>query len=122
DSNYFDLAHLMVQKDRLYYQSERLDLEGLRYIKPGLELGEFKKNRFEPSQSLLMALPVDEFQQVVKITAEEWRQYVHGDVLSTTTAGKGWVAVAVDDTVVGPGKLVQGTVKNFYPKGLRMNF
>lgn len=122
DSNYFDLAHLMVQKDRLYYQSERLDLEGLRYIKPGLELGEFKKNRFEPSQSLLMALPVDEFQQVVKITAEEWRQYVHGDVLSTTTAGKGWIAVAVDDTVVGPGKLVQGTVKNFYPKGLRMNF
>jgi NOL1/NOP2/sun family putative RNA methylase len=119
---YFALDRLMVQKDRLYYQSERLDLTGLRYIKPGLELGEFKKNRFEPSQSLLMALPAKEFKQVVQISAEEWRQYVHGDVLTTSAIGKGWVAVAVDDTVVGPGKLVQGTVKNFYPKGLRMNF
>jgi NOL1/NOP2/sun family putative RNA methylase len=122
DPNYFAQQQLLIQKDRLYYQAVKMDLTGVRYIKPGLELGEFKKNRFEPSQSLLMAVSATDLKQVVKISAEEWQKYVHGDVLTTTQAGKGWVTVAVEDTIVGPGKLVQGTIKNFYPKGLRMNF
>lgn len=118
----FPLNQLLVQKDHLYYQSVIVDLKGLRYIKPGLELGVFKKNRFEPSLSLLMALSADDFKRVVSISSDQWFEYVHGDVLNTTAEGKGWIAVAVEDTIVGPGKLVQGTIKNFYPKGLRMNF
>ena len=99
-----------------------MDLSGLRIVKPGLELGEFKKRRFEPSLGLLMALRKADIQQVVEITPEQWQKYVHGEETATEAAGKGWVALAVDDIIVGPGKLVQGKVKNFYPKGLRINF
>lgn len=120
--DYFEEKHLIVQKDHLYYQTIPVDLSGLRYIKPGLELGTFKKNRFEPNQSLLMALKTTDFKQLAPIAEEDWSKYVHGDVLTTNLSYKGWVAVAVDNTVVGPGKLSQGTIKNFYPKGLRLNF
>jgi NOL1/NOP2/fmu family ribosome biogenesis protein len=34
-------------------------------------------------------------------------------------AGKGWTIVTVDGFPLGWGKLVQGQLKNHYPKGLR---
>ena len=118
----FAKDHLIVHNQRLYYQTVPVDLSGLRIVKPGLELGEFKKRRFEPSLGLLMALQKADIKQVVEITPEQWQKYVHGEEIATEAAGRGWVALAVDDIIVGPGKLVQGKVKNFYPKGLRINF
>ncbi|AEV95294.1 RsmB/NOP family class I SAM-dependent RNA methyltransferase [Pediococcus claussenii] len=122
-SDHIEIKNVFAVGNILYSRNEEIDLSKLRYIKPGWELGAFKKNRFEPSLSLVLALKKDDIKNIVQISADEWKQYVHGDTidLETNQAKNGWVAVCVDDTIVGPAKLVNGTLKNFYPKGLRMN-
>ncbi len=47
----------------VYYMPKQLpDMKGLRFLRSGLFLGEMKKkNRFEPSQSLAMALKKSEY-------------------------------------------------------------
>jgi NOL1/NOP2/fmu family ribosome biogenesis protein len=43
---------------------------------------------------------------------------VAGETMSVP-GNAGWVILTVDEIPVGFGKQVQGTVKNFFPKGLR---
>ena len=51
----FDRSRLIIEKDRLYYINDSMpDISGLRILRKGLFMGELKKNRFEPSQSLAM--------------------------------------------------------------------
>lgn len=47
---------LSLKEDRLYYQPIDYDLRGLKILRAGLFIGQFKKNRFEPAHSLAMAL------------------------------------------------------------------
>lgn len=52
-----DTARLEIRKGQAYYIPEYLDnVRGLAFLRNGLYLGEIKKDRFEPSQSLAMAL------------------------------------------------------------------
>src|SRR5690606_28331577 len=37
------------------------ELAGLRVVRPGLHLGELKKDRFEPNHALALALPAERF-------------------------------------------------------------
>lgn len=96
------------------------DLTNVRVVRGGLELGTFKKNRFEASHSLATALPPTIFQQVVPVSPQEFAAYRHGDTLARPDMiGKRTVLLTLDDKPFALGKLVNGTVKNAYPKGLR---
>lgn len=94
-------------------------LKGLRILRCGLHLGTLLKNRFEPSFALAMALskPAQRYPHI-QITFEQWKKYVNGETFSYD-GNIGWVLLLYKDLTVGFGKLVQNTVKNFYPKGLR---
>ncbi|WP_353990373.1 RsmF rRNA methyltransferase first C-terminal domain-containing protein [Pediococcus argentinicus] len=125
DIDLFPTDNLKVVGEHLYYLNTKINFSKLKYIKPGLDLGIFKKNRFEPSLSLLMCLKKQDLKRAVTISSEQWRDYVHGEVITdinTDLKDNGWVAVCVDQIIVGPAKYVNGTLKNFYPKGLRLNF
>lgn len=118
----FSRERLRVQGPRLYYESETMpDLNGLRVAVPGIWLGTFKTDRFEPAHALALHLRKEQAQNVMDLPAEsrEISAYLRGE--SLTAAGEpGWVLVCVDGYPLGWGKRVQGVVKNHLPQGWRV--
>lgn len=112
-------------KEKLYFiPNSNKNMKGLRLLRTGLLLGEFKKNRFEPSQALAMHLKSDEFKQTIHLDVNDDRviKYLKGetiDVSDIDTKTKGWVLVCVHDFPLGFGKITKGVIKNKYAKGWR---
>lgn len=113
--------HLVKFGDQLYSLPVGMpELTNLQVQTPGLHLGTLKKKRFEPSLALAFSLRPEQMDNRILITTEQWHQYVHGDVLRVASNKKnGWYLLVCDQHTVGFGKMVNGTVKNFFPKGLR---
>ena len=98
------------------------ELKGLQVLRVGIHLGTFKKKRFEPSLALALAVHPDQFTRTYHLTDEEWAQYVHGDTFMVQDRAQypnGWYLLEIGGNGTGFGKLVDGQMKNFYPKGLR---
>ncbi|MDD5949229.1 MAG: RsmF rRNA methyltransferase first C-terminal domain-containing protein, partial [Lachnospiraceae bacterium] len=114
------------------------------FLRNGLYLGEIKKNRFEPSQSFAMALKgpamvsgsrekslgedegLGEYASYVNFdySDERVRRYLCGETVEVDDLSparpKGWQLVCVNGYPLGWGKLVNGTLKNKYHPGWRM--
>lgn len=97
-------------------------VKGLKVLRPGLHLGTMKKNRFEPSHALALAMKPEDCIHTVDLTADsrEIRAYLNGETFPAA-GEKGWYLVTVDGYSIGWGKLAGGILKNHYPKGLRKN-
>ena len=93
------------------------DLQRLKVLRPGLELGTVKKDRFEPAHALALWLRGCKRVQRYAADSEEMARYLHGDVVPSTQ--KGWCLVCADDYAIGWGKGDGNVLKNHYPKGLR---
>ena len=93
------------------------ELQGLRVLRAGLELGTLRKGRFEPAHALAMWL--DGAKNTLSLGADDPAvlRYLHGETLPCAAAG--WTLVQVDGFSLGWGKSSAGTLKNHYPKGLR---
>jgi NOL1/NOP2/sun family putative RNA methylase len=108
-------------KNQLYALPDNcFDFSGIKVVRPGLHLGEFKKNRFEPNHSLALALTEDQVKFTYPITLDDdrWKHYLKGETLPGN-GDRGWVVITIDSFPLGWGKEAKGTIKNFYPKGLR---
>lgn len=98
----------------------------LRYLRTGLYLGEIRKNRFEPSQALAMALSPKTFASCVLLSSKDIRtvKYLKGETIDVAdlkpAKEKGWQLVCVDGFSLGFGKLDRGILKNKYYPGWRM--
>lgn len=122
-----DHSRIMVRDGMVYYLPKCFDRSwNLRYLRTGLLLGEWKKNRFEPSQAAAMALPMKEFSQTVSLSAEDDRtiRYLKGETVFPTpeeSSGlkKGWVLIGVDDYPLGWAKYTGSNFKNKYYPGWR---
>lgn len=118
---------LVMFGDQLYRLPDiDVDLKGIKVQRAGLHIGEFKKQRFEPSHSLALALKYSEAKNVVKLTCDDPQTtgFFNGQsvMLSDVQAAeckKGWALVCVDGYPAGWGKVNGAQVKNHYPKGLR---
>ena len=135
-------AGLTLFGSEVYRVPYSIDLTGLKVLRAGLHLGTVKKNRFEPSHSLALALDAED----VKCRAEAWADdgkkptafgsepdhepgraaaaFLHGESLQTRECGqvtgeKGWCLVTIGGFSAGWGKLAGEQIKNHYPKGLR---
>lgn len=97
------------------------NLAGLKLHKNGLALGTFLKQRFEPAYGLSLAIKNFEKFPTVNLTEADWQAYAHGESF-TCPGHQGFVLLLLDQTVIGLGKHVQGTVKNYLPKGLRLPY
>ena len=122
-----DASRLDIHGERVYYMPEGLPkMNGIRFLRSGLLLGELKKNRFEPSQALAMCLKKEEFANVLDFSIEDSRviKYLKGDTLDvedmTGRKDKGWYLVCVDGYPLGFGKLGNQMLKNKYLPGWRM--
>lgn len=106
---------------QLYFVPEEMpSMKGLKVLRPGLHLGTLKKNRFEPSHSLALALQPEDVSYVYSLSAEDSTAaaYLNGETFFAE-GEKGWYLISVDGYSLGWGKLAGGTMKNHYPKGLR---
>lgn len=120
-------SRLVMFGEQLYRLPDmEVDIKGLKVQRAGLHIGEFKKQRFEPSHSLALALKISEAKNVVKLTCDNPQTigFFNGQsvMLSDEQAAeckKGWALVCVDGYPAGWGKVNGAQVKNHYPKGLR---
>lgn len=118
------LGDFIMFGDSLYnIPSEMLSLNGLKVVRPGLQIGQYKKKRFEPAHALGMALKANEVKNVYNMSEQKASAYIHGEVLQTDDVPdkniKGWVLMQMDSCSLGWGKCNNGMIKNHYPKGLR---
>ena len=93
------------------------DLRKIKVMRPGLELGTVKKDRFEPAHALALWLKDCRCSQSYGAESEEMKAYIHGDVVPSQQ--KGWCLVCADGYSIGWGKGDGRVLKNHYPKGLR---
>ena len=99
---------------------------GITFLRNGLYLGDLKKNRFEPSQPLALALGKGEAEAVISLSVTDSRleRYLKGETLiiepEEAAHPKGWHLLCVEGYPLGFGKLVGQTLKNKYPAGWRV--
>ena len=93
------------------------ELKGLKVLRAGLELGEMKKNRFEPAHAWALWLKTAKNVLDLKEDGEEVRKYLRGETLAGPQ--NGWTLVTVDGLSLGWAKGSGGVLKNHFPKALR---
>lgn len=104
--------------DALYLApTETPALEGLRVLRPGLELGTVQKGRFLPAHALALALSGAARTLDLEPEDPALAAYLRGQTLPGREPG--WTLVLAGGLSIGWGKTAGGTMKNHYPKALR---
>ncbi len=93
------------------------NIDGVKVLRPGLELGEVKKDRFEPAHALALWLKDAANTVDLPWDSPQLAAYLNGQTLPTTV--KGWCLVRTDGYAIGWGKGDGNVLKNHYPKALR---
>ena len=102
----------------LFWAPKQLpDLRRLKVLRPGLELGELKKDRFEPAHALALWLRTAAKTCGFPPQSRELAAYLHGETVPSDQ--RGWCLVLADNYSIGWGKGDGMCLKNHYPKGLR---
>lgn len=111
--------------DKIYYLVDtQRNLSAIRMIRSGLLLGSLKKNRFEPSNALALALKKKEYARVIDFASTDERviKYLKGETIDATdidSANEGYVLICVDGFSLGWGKIQKGLIKNKIEVGFR---
>lgn len=107
--------------ERLYLKPQGIDIDKIKIVRCGLYLGDCRKNRFEPSHALALALSENDFKNYIglELTDSSLKKYLCGDVISCDK--EGWCAVLAGKYPIGWGKSSGGVLKNHFPKKFRLN-
>lgn len=111
-------GRLLAFGQSLFLVPEELpDLRGLKVLRPGLELGQCLKNRFEPAHA--WALWLKEARSVADFPTDspEITAYLRGEPIPGSQTG--WTLITADGLSLGWAKGSGGTLKNHFPKALR---
>lgn len=92
-------------------------IRGIKVLRAGLELGEVKKDRFEPAHALALWLKEAANTEDLQTDSDALRLYMQGQTIPS--AKHGWCLVRADGYSIGWGKGDKTVLKNHYPKGLR---
>ncbi len=113
--------NVIVNGDKVYITPANLDLKGVQTVRSGVFAGTVRNNRFIPEHALfnnvehiaknIIDLPLDD-ERVVK--------FLHGEEIPCDGTLKGYTQVKICGVPCGFGKASNGTLKNHYPKGLRI--
>ncbi len=110
----------MLFGENLYLKPKNIDIDKIKVLRAGLHLGIYRKNRFEPSHALCLALKKEDFKNSINFTCDniQLKNYLMGGMLEYDK--NGWCAVMADGFPIGWGKASQGALKNHFPKHLRL--
>lgn len=111
-------------KNKFYLISDNFPLSRLKNINIlsiGIELGEIKKDRFEPAHYISHSYIGNLFNNKIELNEEDAIKYLKGEVLKTELdIDNGYGVVTYNDISLGLVKITNKTLKNHYPKGLRL--
>ncbi len=117
----FDISRVKKYGDNLIYTHKNAKLPSRHVFSGGVKLGEVSKGRLVPHHQLFKVFGRDFLRRVeLSYTDERCVKYLRGESIYADIQD-GWCAVCVDGYVLGGAKVVDGEVKNHYPKGLRIN-
>jgi len=113
-----------IQRDnRLYFElNHDLNLKGLRTLRSGLLLGEYKNEKFEPSHSLACALKYNQYKNILNFSLNDNRviKYLKCETLDVKDKYvDGIVLVCVNKYPLGFGIVNKGILKNKFPSNNR---
>lgn len=97
-----------------------LKLKKTKILRQGIMCGEIIKNRFEPHHHFYMASDLDDTRKkIVEIDDNESAIFLSGNVINKPCE-KGYTALSYHHHIIGFGKSDGKTIKNKFPKGLRV--
>lgn len=119
-----DMTHLWLQGDHLHaLPAVEIDLSQVKLLRNGLNIGTFKKQRFELDHDLALSLSPADFKVRYEVSAEAYQRYRHGEVLTLPkpyAPQKNFGLLTHQGLGFAIGNFVGTQIKNFYPKGLRI--
>ena len=96
-------------------------LNNINILSMGIELGEIKKDRFEPSHHISHSYIANMFKNKIELDEEDAVKYLKGESLRTEMDIENGYGVAMCNGVaMGLVKITNNILKNHYPKGLRL--
>lgn len=102
----------------LYWAPEEMPgIRGVKVLRPGLELGVLKKDRFEPAHALALWLKDAKRTENLPPEGSAIQAFMRGETIPSPI--RGWTLVQVNRFSIGWGKGDGKVLKNHYPKGLR---
>ncbi|MCR5086256.1 MAG: RsmB/NOP family class I SAM-dependent RNA methyltransferase [Lachnospiraceae bacterium] len=120
----WDNSELVISGERVCMVPRLMpDVSGLRVLRTGWYLGDYRKERFEPSQACAMGLAASEYPNVCNLEADDPNviRYLKCETIETDTAvADGFVLVCVNGFPLGFAKAKDGVLKNRYLSGWRM--
>ena len=106
--------------EQLYLMPKDMpSINKLKVLRAGLHLGTLKKNRFEPSHALALALKREDVKRSMELESGENAAAYLGGMTLNHDGEKGWYLITYKGYSIGWGKLAGQVMKNHYPKGLR---
>ena len=119
----------MMEREKLYLlPEEQVETKGLRVARYGWLLGEFKRERFIPSQAFAMGLKMADFKNVINMpsTSVQVLKFLKGETLNydevtaTGSVTKGFCLFCTEGYPLGFVKVEANLIKNLYPTSWRM--
>ncbi|MDO5564807.1 MAG: RsmF rRNA methyltransferase first C-terminal domain-containing protein [Eubacteriales bacterium] len=114
-----------INKEYLHFLNQNMQI--LRFC---LKLGIIKKDRFEPSYALSHYLNINNVKRYTNLSEEVLKKYLNGQVLkekeeyeiisNESIESNAWILVCFKSIPISFSKNVNGVLKNFHPKGLRL--
>lgn len=120
--NSYDLSNVTSNGDTPVYFTPEFDTKNAKVFSKGVTIGEIRKNYILPHHQFFMAMG-NNFKRKIELASDSdnLKKYLQGEEI-TVQAENGWAAILVDGCTLGGAKIVNGTAKNHYPKGLRLGF
>lgn len=118
-----DPKRLIFNQNHVHYLPVAFSsLPALKLLRSGLHLGEIKKDRFEPSHALAMASQISDWKHNLSFAlgSSQLKAFLAGESFKIATPIQGYVLVCCENVPLGLAKIVDGVLKNHYPKGLRV--
>lgn len=116
-------GHFRQIKDKVYLVPEySFDLKGLKVAREGLLLGDIKKNRFIPAQSMALAIEPHAFKRQIDFDPDstEAIKYLKCESLFVEDKVNGFYIVTTAGYSLGFCKIQNGQLKNLYPASWRL--
>lgn len=119
DGRIYEVGETVYLVPKMFDSDLQTAIDTLKFNTIGVKVGSFLKGRFEPNHSIFMAFS-EQFKNKIELTDAELKKYLHGEELMSSIKSKGYGVVTHNGYVVGGVKIVNGRLKNLYPKGLRI--
>ena len=119
DGRIYEVGETVYLVPKMFDSDLQTAIDTLKFNTIGVKVGSFLKGRFEPNHSIFMAYS-DLFKTKIELTDAELKKYLHGEEIYSNLNVKGYGVVTKNGYAVGGVKIVNGRLKNLYPKGLRI--